>query len=349
MNATIDMQPAQSDAITLPGARQIARRLAWLLALGAAGVFVLTAMPGLEAVPKHLAGADPAWIAGALIFEIASTLAFAVAFHGAFARRTARRTSASVSMAIQGMNIVLPAGGTGGLAVGAAILDRAGVPRSFAASRTVALFLLTSAVSFLAIALAGLGVATGLLSGDAALSLTLLPAAGALLVVAGVVLLPRLLRPADARPEGRLRGAAWNARIYLRDGVASSAGLLRDKDGLVIWGAIGYFAFDVAAIAASFMALGTDGIPIGLLVLAYTLGHAGAIVPLPGSAEGGLIGMFVLYGVPLTTATAGVLAYRVVHAGVPMVLGLAGLADVRRLLRSGPPVRENRQPSPAFA
>jgi uncharacterized membrane protein YbhN (UPF0104 family) len=72
-------------------------------------------------------------------------------------------------------------------------------------------------------------------------------------------------------------------------------------------------------------------------------------VPLPGSAEGGLIGMFVLYGVPLTTATAGVLAYRVVHAGVPMVLGLAGLADVRRLLRSGPPVRENRQPSPAFA
>jgi len=57
------------------------------------------------------------------------------------------------------------------------------------------------------------------------------------------------------------------------------------------------------------------------------------MVPMPGSAEGGLIGMFVLYGMPLSTATAAVLAYRALHAGVPMVLGAIGLADVRRMLR----------------
>ena len=73
---------------------------------------------------------------------------------------------------------------------------------------------------------------------------------------------------------------------------------------LVIWGAIGNFAFDVAAIAAAFHAVGVDGLPIGLLILAYVLGHAGAIIPLPGSSEGGLIGMFVLYGATLSGATA---------------------------------------------
>ena len=101
----------------------------------------------------------------------------------------------------------------------------------------------------------------------------------------------------------------------------------------MITGAIGYFVFDVAALAAAFQAVGSAGLPIGLLVLAYTLGHGGAIIPIPGSAEGGLIGMFVMYGMSLPTATAAVLAYRALHAGVPMLLGAIGLADVRRLLR----------------
>jgi hypothetical protein len=35
----------------------------------------------------------------------------------------------------------------------------------------------------------------------------------------------------------------------------------------------------------------------------------------------------------LPTATAAVLAYRALHAGVPILLGAIGLADVRRLLR----------------
>ena len=105
---------------------------------------------------------------------------------------------------------------------------------------------------------------------------------------------------------------------------------------MVIAGAIGYFAFDVAALAAAFHAVGPAGLPIGLLVLAYTLGHGGAMVPFPGSAEGGLIGMFVLYGMSLPTATAAVLAYRALHAGVPLLLGVIGLADVRRLLRASP-------------
>jgi uncharacterized membrane protein YbhN (UPF0104 family) len=238
-----------------------------------------------------------------------------------------------MSLAVQGLNVVLPSGGAGGLAVGAVLLDRAGVPRSFAASRTVALFLITSLVSFVAVVIAGLGVAAGVLSGEAELAVTLLPGILALVAILAVFALPRSQDPVKGARSGRLSTALANTREYLRDGVGASAELLRSGDRLVIAGAIGYFAFDVAALAAAFQAVGPAGLPIGLLVLAYTLGHGGAIVPIPGSAEGGLIGMFVLYGMSLPTATAAVLAYRALHAGVPMLLGAIGLADVRRLLR----------------
>ena len=317
----------------LPTTRQIARKVAIVGFLVAIGAVLATQLPGLSEIGHQLAGADGGWIAIALALELASTACFAIAFHGVYDRRPSPRASASMSMAVQGMNIVLPSGGAGGLAVGAVMLDRAGVPRSFAASRTVALFLVTSLVSFAAVVIAGFGVAAGALSGDAPLALTLVPGVAALLLIVAVFALPRSEGSVKRMRAGRLTAAIASAREYLRDGVAASAALLRSGDRLVIAGAIGYFAFDVAALAAAFHAIGPAGLPIGLLVLAYTLGHGGAMVPIPGSAEGGLIGIFVLYGMSLPTATAAVLAYRALHAGVPLVLGAIGLADVRRLLR----------------
>ncbi|HVG75190.1 MAG TPA: lysylphosphatidylglycerol synthase domain-containing protein [Thermoleophilaceae bacterium] len=331
--------------VELPSAGQIARKAATVALLVGVGVVIATQLPGLRDIGHQLAGADTGWITVALIFELASTASFALAFHGVYGRRPSARTSTSMSLAVQGMNIVLPSGGAGGLAVGAVLLDRAGVPRSFAASRTVALFLVTSLVSFVAVVIAGFGVASGLLAGEAKLALTLLPGALALLVIVGVFALSRSRGPVSSTPSGRLGKALASTRTYLRDGVRASVELLRSGDRLVIAGAIGYFAFDVAALAAAFHAVGSAGLPIGLLVLAYTLGHGGALVPIPGSAEGGLIGMFVLYGMSLPTATAAVLAYRALHAGVPMLLGVIGLADVRRLLRD--PARSQLVPQPA--
>ena len=330
--------PMSAHALTtesagLPSTRQIARRLAVVAVLLVVGAVVATQLPGLARIGHQLGGADAGWIAAALILQLVSTACFALAFHGVYDRRTSPRASTSMSMAVQGMNVVLPSGGAGGLAVGAVLLDRAGVPRSFAASRTVALFLVTSLVSFVAVVIAGLGVAAGALSGDATLLLTLLPGVAALVLILAVFALPRSEGAAERPPAGRLSTALASTREYLGDGVGASVELLRSGDRLVIAGAIGYFAFDVAALAAAFQAVGSAGLPIGLLVLAYTLGHGGAIVPIPGSAEGGLIGMFVLYGMSLPTATAAVLAYRALHAGVPVVLGVIGLADIRRLIR----------------
>ena len=322
-----------AESAGLPSTRQIARKLAVVAVLLVIGAVLATQLSGLEEIGDQLAGANGGWIAAALMLELASTACFALAFHGVYDRRPSPRASTSMSMAVQGLNVVLPSGGAGGLAVGAVLLDRAGVPRSFAASRTVALFLITSLVSFAAVVIAGFGVALGALSGEATLAVTLLPGAAALLLIVAVFVLPRSHGPGEHVSAGRLRTALANAREYVSGGVGASAELLRSGDRLVIAGAIGYFVFDVAALAAAFQAVGSAGLPIGLLVLAYTLGHGGALVPIPGSAEGGLIGMFVLYGMSLPTATAAVLAYRALHAGVPIVLGVIGLADVRRLLR----------------
>src|ERR687897_3458641 len=195
----------------LPSSRQIVRKLALVAALLAVGAVVATQLPGLEEVVHQLAGADGGWITAALILELLSTAFFALAFHGVYDRRPGPRASASMSMAVQGMNIVLPSGGAGGLAVGAVLLDRSGVPRSFAASRTVALFLITSLVSFVAVVIAGFGVAAGVLAGEASLLFSLLPGVLALLLVVGVFALPRSQGPVLRAGSGRLMTAVANA------------------------------------------------------------------------------------------------------------------------------------------
>ena len=70
-------------------------------------------------------------------------------------------------------------------------------------------------------------------------------------------------------------------------------------------------------------------------MLAYTIGHAGALLPTPGGVggtEGGLIGMFVVYGTPVDVAAAAVLAYRVFQLGLPAILGALSMLRIRALL-----------------
>ena len=301
---------------------------------------LIATLPGLDTLRSSFAGARPAWIVAALVLQLASVASFVAAFRGAFARRISWRPCVAMAMTVQGANVLLPAGGTGGLAVSAVIMTRAGLPESWVASRTVALFLLTSLVSFLAIILAGLGVASGVLAGNAGFAASALPALVAALIVAAAAYLPGRLDVRTRSPQGRVMRTARRALVYLDDGVRWSADLLRLRDSLLIFGSLGYLAFDLGAMAAAFKAFGSGGLPLGTLVLAYTIGQAGAIIPLPGSSEGGLIGAFALYGVPLALATSAVLLYRVFQAGIPAILGLIGMADVRHLLREAPPPAE---------
>ena len=109
----------------------------------------------------------------------------------------------------------------------------------------------------------------------------------------------------------RIRGL----QQFLREAVDMSLAGIRGGDPLLLGGSVGYFAFDVASLGASFEALGSGGLPLGTFVLAYVLGHGGALIPLPGSAEGGLLGMYTAYGSPLSLAVGAILVYRTFHAG----------------------------------
>jgi uncharacterized membrane protein YbhN (UPF0104 family) len=228
-------------------------------------------------------------------------------------------------------NVFLPSGGSGGLALGAVILIRSGIPTAFAVSRSAVLFLVTSAVSGFALVTFGALEALDILPGNASLAGTLIPAAIAAVIIAGLIFLPRALPQIDGTRGGKIRRGAAAAQAWLREAVDTSVELVIGKrEMLLILGAIGYYAFDVASMGAAFEALGGGGPALGLFVLAYTIGHAGAIVPLPGSAEGGLVGAFTLFGAPLSLVVGGILLYRVFHAGVPFLLGALGLADMSR-------------------
>lgn len=340
LGSAVDEAVVVAEDTTTLDRRRVMRRLGGLVAVVVVGAALISTLPGLGTLRSRFEGARPAWIVAALALELASTYSFVAAFRGAFARRISWRPSVAMSMTVQGANVLLPAGGSGGLAVGAVIMTRAGLPGPWVASRTVALFLVTSLASFLAIIVAGVGVATGVLGGNAGLLGAGLPALGAALVIAAAVYLPARLRVRTESARGRVMNAVHRVLEYLDDGVRWSAELLRSRDPLLILGSLGYLVFDVAAMAAAFKAFGSGGLPLGTMLLAYTLGQAGAIIPIPGSTEGGLIGVFVAYGAPLTLTTAAILLYRIFQSGVPAVLGLIGMADVRRRLRQAPPPAE---------
>jgi uncharacterized membrane protein YbhN (UPF0104 family) len=221
------------------------------------------------------------------------------------------------------------------------VMRRVGVPGDLAGQRHAALFLATSAVGLFALVIAGTGEAIGVLPGDAPLVATALPAAGGAAFIALAIVYARL-PPAPPPAGGRVRLALWRLRRFVHDGVRTTVWLLRHGDRLLIAGAIGYYAFDVASLACSFQAFGGGAPPLGIFVLAYTLGHAGALLPTPGGVggtEGGLIGMFVAYGTPLDLAAAAVVGYRVFQLGLPAVLGAISLLRIRYVL-AHPPSRE---------
>jgi len=298
------------------------------LAVAAAAAIVW--VPFLEPIRDRFADTEPGWVVASFLLQLLSVLSFVIALRGAFDRRLGRREAFDVGVVEESANVFLPSGGSGGLALGAVILIRSGIPTAFAVSRSAVLFLVTSGVSLGALVVFGALEAVGLLPGDAPLAATLIPAAGAALVIAAVVVLPRAIPRIDGERGGRVRRGAAAAQVWLRETVDTSLDLIASREVLLIAGSIGYYAFDVASMGAAFEALGGGAPALGLFVLAYTIGHGGAIVPLPGSAEGGLVGGFTLYGTALSLSVGGILLYRTFHAGVPFLLGALGLADMSR-------------------
>jgi uncharacterized membrane protein YbhN (UPF0104 family) len=311
---------------------QQARQLLRLLVVAAVVALIIVTVPGLGSLRARLTHTNAGWVIAAAALEVASVGSFVVAFQRAFAPRLSWRDSAALGTTAQGINALVPAGGTGGLAAAAVLLARAGIPRSSAISRMLALFVLTAVVTNVAMVIVGgIGVGTGLLPGHAGWSTSYLLAGLAVLVVlVAAWLVRRPSRPASP-PATRWQAFKQEAARDVRDGFRCTGQLLAQRDPLLILGCAGFVLFDLAALAAAFRAVGSVGLPLGTMMLAYTLGQVGSIISLPGTTEGGLLGVFVLYGAPVGVTASAILVYRAAETLVPLVLGIVGVGGLRRL------------------
>ena len=100
-------------------------------------------------------------------------------FRAVFCQRMSWRTSSEIGLSELAANSVFSVGGAGGLALGAWILRRGGLPASYIARRTVAFFLLTSLANVGFLALGGTLLAVGMLHGAPMPLLGIIPAIAA--------------------------------------------------------------------------------------------------------------------------------------------------------------------------
>lgn len=322
--------------------RHLIVRVAEILAIIAVVVIAITALPGLDEVKARLAHAEPVWVVAVVAAEIGSCLGYLLVFRSTFCSQMSWGLSYDIAMSELAANSLLPTGGAGGLALGVWALRQAGMPTAHIARRTVAFFVVTSAANFFALILVGIGVFLGIVAGNGSAVLTLVPALITALAVLVVGLSPKLLRALGERGGSR-SGGGWRGHVrrvlhgWLKagaDGVDQAIALLRAHSFGVIVGSFSYMAFDIAALGFAFAAVGP--VPrLGTLVLGYLIGQLGNLVPLPGGVggtEGALIGVFALYHVNLTEATAAVLLYRLFQLIVPALLGAPAFIVLRRRL-----------------
>jgi uncharacterized protein (TIRG00374 family) len=311
------------------------RRALILLALVIVLVAVVVGMlPGLGSLRESFAGARLEWLVLAAGLQLGSCLSYVLAFRGVFCTRMRWLTSYEIGTAELAANSLLSVGGAGGLALGAWILRRGGVPASQIARRTVAFFLITSCANVVALIVAGIGLGTGVLHGAPSAAYGFIPAAVGAVGIVLVLFARRVARRLARRSE---RERLVRALGSLADGVDEALSLLRTRDRTILLGAAGYMLFDVAMLGVCFEAFGNDSPPAGVLLVAYLVGQLGGLIPIPGGiggVDGGLIGTLVLFGADATDAAVAVLAYRAIVLWLPVMLGLPSLASLRRRLRT---------------
>jgi uncharacterized membrane protein YbhN (UPF0104 family) len=330
----------RSAGVTMPDEfdpRRLVRRTVQIVAVLLVVGLILLLAPGLGEVRDLLAGAQPEWILLAVGLEVLSCVSYIMMFRPIFCRNMPWRTSWEIGLSELGAGSIVPASGAGGLALGAWILSEGGMPAERIASRSVAFFIIKSSVNFVAVAVLGTIMALGLVGPELSLWLTAVPAAGALLVIGAVLLVPRLgIGPMPAAEAGRWRKAVWQVRKALVGGTREAVQIVRSGELLVIGGSIGYWVWDNAVLWATFHAFGLSP-DITVILMGYLIGQLGGLLPLPGGLggiDGGLIGTLIVYGAPVAGTAAAVLAYRVILFWLPLLAGTVAFTSLRRGLNS---------------
>ena len=315
--------------------RRLVRRAVETLVLLGVLVAVVALAPGLGEARKLLRDASPGWLAIGVLLEALSCWSYVLAFRPVFCARMSWRTATEISWAELAMGSIVPASGAGGLALGAWILSRSGMPGRQIARRSVAFFILKSGVNFVAVVVIGLLFALGVIGPGQPLWRTLLPALLALAVIAAVAAIGARDEPAAAEEGSERLTRWWNAtRRAIVGGVREAGALLRAHDVLLIMGVLGYWAFDNFVLWATYHAVG-GGPPISVILIGYLIGQLGGALPIPGGVGGidlGLVGTLIVYGAAAQPTVAAVLAYRLILFWLPLLGGVPAFWSLRRWL-----------------
>jgi uncharacterized protein (TIRG00374 family) len=295
-----------------------------------------TQLPRVEAVLHRIEQGDPWWLWLAAVAECFSFLGYIVLTREIFCPVAPRLDwPGSVEITFGGVvaTRLFSAGGAGGIAFTAWALRAAGMSTRTAA-RMIAAFLALLYVPYIAALIVG-----GLLPGPPAAVAIVSVVAGVAVVIAALLLtlIPGdIERRARALASGHGRVSKIGARLATVPAVAGEAtrtalAIARARPWLFVW-ALLWWAGDVATLGFCFAAFG-DAPGVGVLILGYFLGHIGNLLPVPGGVggvEGGMIGVFVACGVPLSLAVLGTLAYQAISTWLPVVPGLGAYFSLRR-------------------
>ena len=287
---------------------------------------------------------DPVWIAVGIAFCVVMFAAYVALFRGVVGEKVIHLEwgeSYQITMAGLAATRLFSAGGAGGILLTYWALRKAGMERRQAVCRMVAFLVVLYSVYLAALVIFGVLLRTGVLSGDAPLSGTVIPAALAgLAIVIGllIALLPddferRIERHTSGR-FGRIAKSIASAPATFAQGTRTAIAFVRHPSAgaLAFGGAIGFWGANIAILWASFHAFDVS-VPLGVVIQGFFLGMLANLIPFApggvGTVDAGMIGAFVLFGVPSADVFPAVLTYRVIAFWLPIPPGIIAFFQLR--------------------
>jgi putative heme transporter len=346
---TREEAPAEVPLLTT---RRLVQTVVLIVILLVGIYFLFPKLVGLGDALSKLDEANPIWIAVAVAFSAGSFVAYIALFKavvGGDALRLSWKETYEINMAGLAATRLFSAGGAGGIALTYWALRKAGMARHEVGRRMVAFLTLQYAFYPIALILFGILLRTGVMNGEDSIELTIVPAgvAGLLLVVGLLVALipPDLAQRVEsfAEAHGGERAQSVAARVakfpaIAGEGFRFALGLFAHprQGGLAVLGAAGYWATSIGVLWASFHAFGVH-VPLAVVVQGFFLGMVANLFPLApagvGAVDAGMIGAFVLFGLPHGTVFPAILVYRMVAFWLPIPFGIVAFFQLRHTVQ----------------
>ena len=315
LTPTADAEPARLN--------RFSTRTVLMAVVALVAVWTLLAQLDFQQVSAAVSQANIWWMLAALAFSVATYVGAGLTLVAFSPERLSLWRSTEVHLASAVVSLVAPAG-VGGAAINLRFLNRKGVPTAVG----VATVALVQVVQFVVtvVLLVVLAAMTGQSTGLTLPSGWVLVAAGAVVVVAAVVLtIPRARTWAWAKIEPTYR-QVWPRLVWVMSNPMRLA--------LGVGGALMLTLSYILSFSASLWAFGYT-VPFAVLAITYLASNTvGSIVPSPGgigpvelALTAGLVAAGVPYGVALSTA----IVYRLVTFWIPIPVGWLSLQRLQKV------------------